>query len=298
MLGKLFKHEWKASIRVYGMLYILAAIFTVAVIIYRGIFQDFSRNLQSQWLRGIMLSIEGVLGIGYILVLLAVNILTLVYLIYRFYQTMVCDEAYLTHTLPVTTGQLIFVKSIMAFCFQLLSILITFLSFFTLLIVSNEWNNMLSDFSEMIEEMKKSGFWCANLTITIILCILLIIASAFFSILTYYMCISAGNLFNSHKLLGSIVVYLVFNVVMRIFSVILVIFGIWTAEKRLDSYMVKNSKNFMELDLDVQISSMQPSKLLEFANSYLVAGLLIIVASCVILFAVSRHFLKNRLNLA
>lgn len=128
MLGKLFKHEWKASIRVYGLLYILAAIFTVAVILYNEVFKNFAEGLESKWLQGILVSIEAILGIGYILVLLAVNILTFIYLIYRFYQTMVCDEAYLTHTLPVTTGQLIIVKSVMAFCFQILSIIITIIS--------------------------------------------------------------------------------------------------------------------------------------------------------------------------
>lgn len=100
MLGKLFKHEWKASIRVYGLLYILAAIFTVAVILYNQVFKNFAEGLESKWLQGILVSIESVLVIGYVLVLLAVNILTFIYLIYRFYQTMVCDEAYLTHTLP------------------------------------------------------------------------------------------------------------------------------------------------------------------------------------------------------
>lgn len=296
MLGKLFKHEWKASIRVYGMLYILAAIFTGVVLLYNGIFRNFTERLQSQWLRSTMLAIEGVLGIGYILVLLAVNILTLVYLIYRFYQTMVCDEAYLTHTLPVTTGQLIFVKSIMAFCFQFLSILVTIASFLSLIIVGGEWNRAVSVFSEALQELKDSGFYCGNLAITTILFVLLIICSTFFSILVYYMCISAGNLFNSRKLLGSVVVYLVFNVVLRIFSIVLVIFGMWTAEKRLQ-HLVKLSDNDIYV-LDEWINSMKPSAVLAFANSYLVAGLLLIAAGCVALFAVSRHLLKNKLNLA
>lgn len=295
MLGKLFKHEWKASIRVYGMLYILAAIFTVAVILYRGIFEDFALGLESQWLRGIMISIEGLLGIGYVLVLLAVNILTLVYLIYRFYQTMVCDEAYLTHTLPVTTEQLIFVKSIMAFCFQMLSIFVTFLSFLALIVVSGEWNTMASEFSEMIQTIKESDYWCGNFAFTIILIILLVIVASFFSILTYYMCISAGNLFNSHKLLGSVVVYLIFSVIIRIVSVILVVFGMWTAEKRLH-YMIEQANNISIID--DRIASMPPSEILGFVNSYLVVGLLVMVAGTVALFAISRYLLKNKLNLA
>lgn len=295
MLGKLFKHEWKASIRVYGMLYILAAIFTVAVIVYRGIFQNFALGLQSQWLKGIILTIEGLLGIGYILVLLAVNILTLVYLIYRFYQTMVCDEAYLTHTLPVTTGQLILVKSVMAYCFQMLSAIITILSFLSLLVVSGEWNTMVSSFSELIQELKESGFWCGNFAVTVIIIILLTMAFAFFSILTYYMCISAGNLFNSHKLLGSIVVYLIFNVVIRIFSVLLIVLGLWTAEKRLSNMAGVTGDVYV---LDEWINSILPSEVLGFANSYLIAGFLVVAAGCAALFLVSRYLLKNKLNLA
>ena len=259
MLGKLFKHEWKASIRVYGLLYILAAIFTVAVILYNEVFKNFAEGLESKWLQGILVSIEAILGIGYILVLLAVNILTFIYLIYRFYQTMVCDEAYLTHTLPV-------VKSVMAFCFQILSIIITIISVLSLVMASGEWNAMISEFSHIIQGIKESGFWCGNLAITLILGVLLIIVSWFFGIFTYYMCICAGNLFHSHKLLGSVVVYFIFQFVMNILSVLLVIFGMWTVERRL-KHMVEFTENAYMLD--EWISSMQPPEILSFVNSYL-----------------------------
>ncbi len=295
MLGKLFKHEWKASIRVYGLLYILAAIFTVAVILYNQVFKNFAEGLESKWLQGILVSIESVLVIGYVLVLLAVNILTFIYLIYRFYQTMVCDEAYLTHTLPVTTGQLIIVKSVMAFCFQILSIIITIISILSLVMASGEWNAMISEFSHIIQGIKESGFWCGNLAITIILGVLLIIVSSFFGIFTYYMCICAGNLFHSHKLLGSVVVYFIFQFVMNILSVLLVIFGMWTVEKRLKHMGGFTENAYM---LDEWISSIQPPEILSFVNSYLFLGFLIIAAGTTILFFVSRYLLKNKLNLA
>ena len=62
----------------------------------------------------------------------------------------------------------------MAFCFQILSIIITIISILSLVMASGEWNAMISEFSHIIQGIKESGFWCGNLAITIILGVFLI----------------------------------------------------------------------------------------------------------------------------
>lgn len=292
MLGKLFKHEWKASARVYGLLYILTAVYTFLVILYDGVFGKMIYQDSSGWLKGISSTFAVLLLVGYVVILIAVNVLTLVYLIYRFYQTMVSDEGYLTHTLPVTTGQLIVVKTVMAFCFQMISIVVTGLSIMALLLAGGGYAEVSSGIGEILSQLRNQGIFCGNFTVLVILGVLLAAVSSIFNILTYYMCISAGNLFNGHKLLGSVVVYLVFNVVLGIVQTVVMVVGVWVAEKHVDYLAGKQS------DLEMWVNSLQPSEMFGFVNIYISAGLVMMIVGCGILFFVSRYLLKNKLNLA
>lgn len=294
MLGKLFKHEFKAVIRVYSLLCILVAIFTFMMIVYDRILNDNIQKLTG-WLHVIAETMAAFLGMGYFLVLLAVNILTFVYLIYRFYQTMVCDEGYLTHTLPVTTGQLIFTKTATTFCFQVLSAAVTVFSILLLVIGAGAWSDLVNICRGAIEELRDYNVFGINFSILIFLGILLVIAMVIFNILTYYMCISAGNLFSSHKLLGSVVVYLLFDVIKGIISAIIMVFGMWSASKRLNGM---SEKVLATEDIENWGVFHSPSEILGFINSYMVAGVILMILGCAILFFVSRYILKNKLNLA
>lgn len=294
MLSKLFKHEFQASVRVYGLLYLLMGIYTCLMILYCKAFSVFHHDL-SGWLKGIGDTVAVLLMAGYVVLLIGVNILTLVYLIYRFYQTMVSDEGYLTHTLPVTTGQLIFVKLITAFCFQVVSAVVTLASLACFFIAGGAWGELCSAFREIVVQLEEQGIFGGNFTIFVILCLLLAVAGMMFQILTYYMCISTGNLFNGHKVLGSVVVYLVFNFLMGIVQAVVMVFSAWAGEKYMD-YVTRGISD--STTIDAWVESLKPTQVLGYINLYAGAWLVLVAAGCGILFAVSRYILKNRLNLA
>ena len=109
MFGKLLKHEFRATARIIPLAW---AAMAVIVGLYLLI-----EKLNIAWLQ----------GTGFALVILsvvAVNFLTLGVAGIRFYQTGYHREGYLTHTLPVTTGQLLWSKVLVAliwiFCSTLL----------------------------------------------------------------------------------------------------------------------------------------------------------------------------------
>lgn len=293
MLGKLCKHEFKASVRVYGLLYLLMGVYTCLMILYCKVFNNF-QHILSGWIKGLGDTVSVLLMAGYVILLIGVNVLTLVYLIYRFYQTMVSDEGYLTHTLPVTTGQLIFTKLITAFCFQVLSAVVTIASLVCFVIAGGAWDEVCFAFREIVVQLEEQGIFCGNFTILVILFLLLAVAGLMFQILTYYMCISTGNLFSGHKLLGSVVVYFVFNFLMGIVQAVMMVLFAWAGEKHMDYLM----KGMERTTMDAWLESLKPAQILGYVNLYAGAGLLIVAAGCVILFAVSRYILKNRLNLA
>lgn len=282
MLGKLWKHEIKSSARVYGLMYAIAVVFTALMIIYEGIFKHI--DIQIEWIRRFADSIFSMLGIGYVIILIAVNILTIVYVIYRFYQTMISDQGYLTHTLPVKTWQLLLSKMLAAYLFQVVSLAVSVLSVFAVIVSAGFREEFTSGMNEM-KYFLLNRLNNTNFIIFLILAVLICIVSGIFKTLQYYVCLCAGNLFNSHKLAGSAVVYLVSNIVIGFIQTAMGVVGLYQAEDRADVL-------FYELE------DVQASQVFGFLNGYMAAGLFIIVIGCVILFAASGYILKNKLNLA
>ena len=100
MLGKLLKHDFKSLLRrIWPAFPILLA--------SAGLCRLF------MWLGGRYPAFSLVRGISlmlFVLLLVAGYVFVYVVCVMRFYQSMVRDEGYLTHTLPVTKGRLLFSK--------------------------------------------------------------------------------------------------------------------------------------------------------------------------------------------
>ena len=100
MLGKLLKHDFKSLLRrIWPAFLILFASAGLCRLFWRLGEAYPAFNL----VRGLALTL-------FILLLVAGYLFVCVVCIMRFYQSMVKDEGYLTHTLPVTKGRLIFSK--------------------------------------------------------------------------------------------------------------------------------------------------------------------------------------------
>lgn len=117
MLGKLFKHEWKATSRM-GLL-MLAALAIVTLLGVLGFAMPFSNVIgettvygtdEDSWGMIISMIIAMATMMIYILTLMGVVYGMLIYMGVHFYKTLYSDEGYLTHTLPVTPRQLIISK--------------------------------------------------------------------------------------------------------------------------------------------------------------------------------------------
>ncbi len=106
MVGKLIKNEFKAGLHSVANIYI-AAIAAVA-------FMAVSLVFDITWMTAISL-------IAVIVIALGILIVTLISVISNFNKTLFRDQGYLSFTLPVTSGQLLFAKAFCSFCWILLS---------------------------------------------------------------------------------------------------------------------------------------------------------------------------------
>ena len=127
MLGRLIKHEWKSTCRM-GCLLLGAT----ALITFFGwlAFRTPMWNGASSGRRGFgWLDVFGLLTlVMYVILLVVVNYGILIYMGVNFYRTMYTGEGYLSHTLPVTSHELLVSKILVSSCWMLLLMLAMYLS--------------------------------------------------------------------------------------------------------------------------------------------------------------------------
>ena len=129
MLSKLLKYEFKATGRIYGGLYLAilaAAALLGAFFRFPALVSDFP---------------FAVVTIVYLMLCVAIAVITALTIIQRFTRNLLGREGYLMHTLPVTPAQLILSKLISSMVWLLADILqhVLNVSGFMLLLTAIEW---------------------------------------------------------------------------------------------------------------------------------------------------------------
>ena len=116
MLGKLLKHEIKATSREYLLLYGAFLIITI----FNKIFLEVNTGR-----RNTMISIfQNIFMAAYVLMCMTIFIVTIILIIRRFYKNLLGDEGYLMFTLPVKTYELILSKLVISLLWFVLSFVI------------------------------------------------------------------------------------------------------------------------------------------------------------------------------
>lgn len=210
MLGKLLKHEWKATWRYLALLNgatILIALIGKIGLLFKTTLPDFVVILY------VFL---------YIMLLLGASIVNLVLLSIRFYRNLFTDEGYLTNTLPVTATCKLNVKILNCFFWVCINTVCTLLSvalFVTSIAKLSELQWFLAEWLRLFMDMIGSSSLVASLFYLLFSSI----TGTVFMILMIYFSISIGCAFNSHKVLASVITYLLTYVTIQILSTLMMI---------------------------------------------------------------------------
>lgn len=237
MLGKLFKHEFKDT----GKVLLPLNLALIGVTILGAIMLGLKAFNGDGIVTGLVVS---GLVMFYILAIIALFIVTYIYLMMRFYRSMYSDEGYLTHTLPVSTFSVLNTKIIVSVFWTFLTMVLTVLSVFALTFTAMdaagalETTQTLSEvYAEFESDMGMSfgGFigWF----------LLFMLLSSFSGILMIYCSISIGQLFNKHKVLASIVTYVIIYIVLQVANTLISLF------QSMNSYMNETAMLYMEEDV-------------------------------------------------
>ena len=275
MLRKLYKYDLKS---VSLLLVILHAVLLVYTVIGRiGIFiaeraQAFvSPEASRLW---------GIAGafyiVGFILFILAIVIATVVYLAVRIQKNLFSDEGYLTHTLPVKPTQILWSKVFVIWTWSVIDFICVMISVFTLITYKDTLPEILKGASTFFGTLFGS-FGFTNWLEEVIT--LLAGLSQYFGfyplLLLFAMCL--GNLFKSHKIMGTLLSFFGLNIVLSFLSTMI-------------TFIIPGLSPFMQANLTQDTLSVYSGRLMIFT---LVWNILF----SAIFFVGSRYILTKKLNL-
>lgn len=220
MLKKLLKYDWKS---VSGLLLILHGILLAYTLIGR-IGVAFGLSKYGDTLTGSVTEAYGIVSGIYILIyvffILAITVVTGVYLAARFHKNLFSDEGYLTHTLPVSPAKIMWSKILVSWAWIVIDAVFVVASIMMLVLFKQTFEpfkNVVCEFFSIL-----AGVYGMQNQVFMILLILTVLAQFFgcYTMLVLFsMCL--GSLFKTHKILGAVVSFFGINIILSIVSTII-----------------------------------------------------------------------------
>ena len=278
MLGKLIKHEFRATGRI--MLPLLGAELLLSV-------------LAGLSVRGLdRIEDMGFLGMSYvttlvvfILGLFALWVVAFVLMIQRFYKNLLRDEGYITMTLPASVDAQIWAKLLVSFVWFVAVAVIIVITILILASIGTRGNLLqILGFDAQRREILREGIaqvGGGNIALFALEYLLFSFIGSCAGCLLWYSAMAIGHSAADHKMLLSFVAFFVIYIALNTITSGL-LFGV-----------------LPKLDLDRLMASLDSIEgLLRFYHNYLRIGSGVGLLYDAVFYFVTRYFLKNKLNLA
>ena len=211
MLGKLIKHEFRATGRLmaplFGALVLLALVVRANDLVFQHV-ESYSAFLNI---------LNTLLIIAYVLALFGVMVFSTVLMIKRFHQNFLTDEGYLMFTLPTSVHSLLWSKLITAALFFIFTFLAEALSVAIVVWRGGLAREMFTGFADFFRRL--DSYYMANGLAFALEMLALLFVSLLVTCLLFYAPMSIGYSFANHKGLLSVVFYFVIQAVLQIFGV-------------------------------------------------------------------------------
>ncbi|SHJ72916.1 hypothetical protein [Parasporobacterium paucivorans] len=220
MLGKLFRHEFRANGRIFLALY---AAFIGITLINKLFWVIETSNVITEIFRGFI-------TVLYVVSIVAIAVLTFILIVYRFYNNLLKDEGYLSFTLPVKTSQHIIAKLLVSFIFVVFSVIIIVASLF----IMGVGAGLVAKIAEFLEQVRLIfTLYSGSLRFVAEAAVLCIVAVVYL-ILMLYASLSVGQLFMKHKLGGAVLGFVGLYVISQIISSVLMAILFFGNEKYME----------------------------------------------------------------
>lgn len=258
MLGKLLKYDFKSLSKILLPVYLvcfLLAVLTRGISLLANKFSIFSIP-------------SGFISVVFVVALIAIPIATFIFTIIKFYQSLIKDEGYLMHTLPVSKASLVTSKTISSMVFLILSAIISIGLLFVG--VYGIW------FDAKLLDVISQLFSYIDTTFLIIV-LLAMVASVIFQQLMFYASIALGQKHNN-KVMYSIIYGVVLYNVTQIISVLILL-------------------PFMLFDSNYQTLTNSDVPDIAMMNPYMIASLILTILFAGFYYWLTVRTLDRKLNL-
>lgn len=203
MLWKLIKYEFRAIWRQFAILWPAALVLALA---NRFTLPLADHNLPfSAGGNGILVTITMSVFVG---VLFTMFVVSMIFIIKRFYQGLLGDEGYLMHTLPVKTWQLVASKLICAVLVTTINAVIAVLSMFLLMPV--QWMELFS--GELWEAVLRGLTKHPDTILYFVELALLALTVLVLGLTTLYLSMAIGHLFQRRRALMSVAAFFAIDI--------------------------------------------------------------------------------------
>lgn len=202
MLGKLIKHEFKATYRVQTGLSVFVFLLSLIAMFLKIGAGENPENYA--WAFGKMIT-SGMAIFGRI----AIVIITIILAIWRYRKNILKDEGYLMNTLPVKKSELLLSKIIVPYVWIIVDFIVIYLS------VSLEYRRFINLVKDL--EMDFVGEVSA---FVVVMFVLMLLVSIFYMLSNFYFCLNIGYSRTKDKDLFSFVAYIVVYLINQIINVI------------------------------------------------------------------------------
>ena len=208
MLGKLIKHEFRATARQMLPLFL--------VVILLSCFMRLTASVLAlgDGRSSVLRLLSSLFSTGYVTSMFVSLVFSVAMMVSRFYKNLMTDEGYLMFTLPVSIHQLLWSKLIVSAVWFLATFLVDALGVLIVSSHSGMLSSIASFFSDTLyEAWRNFGPHVVGFALEALVILLL---GLIFSCLRFYAPIAIGHSFSGHKILLSVVFYFAFNIAWQI----------------------------------------------------------------------------------
>lgn len=273
MLGKLLKHEWRATWKVptaligLNLFCAMAAGASFALPIW-----------ESDWI-GLPISAVMVMMLFYF-AMIGCTLGITIYMAVRYYKNMYTDEGYLTHTLPVTARQLLLTKVINMSAWSLLSVISVFVSIVIFIVMlflfitpdGVSLGEIVAELLIALSEPEMKGW-----QLFILLMALFLFISSFSGTMMIVGSVNIGQMIRKHRILGAVGAY----------------FGIYTVVQIIGSLMMFPMMFGVMLNSD----NMENVSVFDIYNPIYGSMAVVFLAVAIALYFISEYLLRKKLEL-
>ena len=207
MLTKLLKHEFRATARIMGPLYL--------VLLAVALGFNFSARLMDSG-NFVLNMLAALVVMAYVVAITAVFIVAFILMLQRFYKNLLGDEGYIMFTLPASVHQQIWSKLIVSAVWFLATGLAVVAASFILVAQQGFWQDILWGIRQMFQGL--TAYYAFNGTAFLLELLGLIFVACCVLCLAFYAAMAIGHSFANHKVLCSVLSFLGLQFVMQLLS--------------------------------------------------------------------------------